>query len=106
MPKYMIRASYTAQGARGLLKDGGTRRKQVIEQLVAGLSGTLEALYFAFGDRDVVMILDLPSDEAATAAALTAAATGAANPTTTVLLTPEQIDAAVKTAVSYAPPGE
>ncbi len=52
------------------------------------------------------MILDLPSDEAATAAALTAAATGAANPTTTVLLTPEQIDAAVKTAVSYAPPGE
>ena len=30
MPKYLIRASYTQEGVQGLLKEGGTKRRQVV----------------------------------------------------------------------------
>ncbi|MEE9284203.1 MAG: GYD domain-containing protein, partial [Dehalococcoidia bacterium] len=58
MPKYMILASYTAEGTRGLLKEGGSKRRAVVESLVKGLGGQLEAFYFAFGENDVVAIID------------------------------------------------
>ena len=59
MPKYLIRASYTTEGVKGLLKEGGTKRKAVVDQMVREMGGSLEAFYFAFGDDDVVAIADL-----------------------------------------------
>jgi uncharacterized protein with GYD domain len=108
MAKYLIRSSYTAEGVKGLLKDGGTKRRQVIEELVRAAGGKLEAYYFAFGDDDLLTILDLPDDATAAALSLGVSASGAVQTSVTVLLTPEEIDQAAKIAASiqYRPPGQ
>ncbi len=105
MPKYMIRASYTVDGVKGLLKEGGSGRRAAIEKTVASAGGSLEGMYFAFGKDDVFVITDLPNNEIAAAIALTVGATGTVSTETTVLLTPEQIDAAVKQSVAFRPAG-
>ncbi len=105
MPKYLFAGSYTAEGARGLLAEGGSGRRDATEKLIASLGGTIEAYYFAFGSDDFFLIADLPGNAAAAAGALTAGATGAINNRTVVLLTPEEVDAATKLSPSYRPPG-
>src|SRR5262245_11465173 len=70
MPKYLYEASYTAEGVKGLLKDGGSKRRAAVETLVKGLGGRVEALYFAYGDRDAYVIVDLPDSASATAVSL------------------------------------
>lgn len=105
MGKYMITGSYTAEGAQGLLQDGGTGRKQAVEELLASVGGSLDAIYFMFGDDDVMLICDAPDDESVASAAITAAASGMVAARTTVLLTPEQLDAASQKSPSYRPPG-
>ncbi|MBI2855349.1 MAG: GYD domain-containing protein [Chloroflexi bacterium] len=106
MPKYLVRGSYTVDGIKGLLKEGGSARKSHIEQLIRGMGGTVEAFYFAFGGDDVVVIIDLPDGASATALSLAVAAGGAFRPTTTVLITPEEMDQAAGITVSYRPPGQ
>jgi uncharacterized protein with GYD domain len=105
MPKYMIHASYTVAGVKGLQSKGGSSRRDAIAEMLEGLGGSLESMYFAFGDADVVVIADLPDNEAATAVALTVNAAGGAATKTWVLLTPEEVDAAAKLSVSYRAPG-
>ena len=105
MAKYLLHASYSAEGSKGLLKDGGTKRVNAARALIESLGGKLEALYFAFGDADVVAIVDLPDNAAAAAASLAIAGTGALNGKMTVLLTPEDIDQAARKSPSYTPPG-
>ena len=106
MPKYLAHASYTVEGLKGLLKDGGSKRREVVEQLIKGLGGTLEAFYYAFGDDDIFAIMDLPDNVSATASSLVINAAGAAKMKITVLLTPEEVDQATKTSVDYSPPGQ
>ena len=105
MPKYLIHASYTAEGLKGLLKDGGTKRRDAAEALVKSVGGTMEAFYFSFGENDAFVIIDVPDNEAAAAAAVTVSATGLVNASTTVLITPEEMDEATKRATSYTQPG-
>jgi uncharacterized protein with GYD domain len=105
MPKYLFTGTYTAEGARGVLKEGGSGRREATEKLLKSVGGTLEAYYFAFGSDDFYLIADLPSNTAAAAGSLTAAATGALGLRTVVLLTPEEVDAATKLAPTYRPPG-
>jgi uncharacterized protein with GYD domain len=105
MPKYLLSASYSAEGSKGLLKDGGTKRVAAARTLVESLGGKLETLYFAFGDTDVVAIVDLPDNAAAAAASLTIAGSGALTGKMTVLLTPEEIDQAARKSGTYTPPG-
>ena len=105
MPKYLVAGSYTAEGARGLLKEGGSARRAATEQLITSLGGTLEAYYFAFGSDDFYIIADMPGNAAIAAAALTAGGSGAVNPRTIVLLTPEEVDAASKLSPRYRAPG-
>jgi uncharacterized protein with GYD domain len=105
MPKYLVTGSYTAEGARGVLAEGGTGRRAATEKLIASLGGKVEAYYFAFGGDDFYLIADLPGHAAAAAGALTAAASGAISTRTVVLLTPEELDAATKLSPSYRPPG-
>ena len=106
MPKYLAHASYTVEGLKGLLKDGGSKRREVVEQLAKGLGGTLEALYYAFGDDDVFAIFDFPDNVSATAVSLVINAAGGATVKITVLLTPEEVDQATKKTVDYRPPGQ
>ena len=106
MPKYLVNASYTEAGLKGLLKDGGSKRREAVAQLVKGLGGKLEAFYYAFGDDDIFAIMDLPDNVSATASSLVINAAGAAKMKITVLLTPEEVDQATKTSVDYSPPGQ
>jgi len=105
MGKYMITATYSTEGVRGLLADGGTGRKEAIEALLDSVGGKLESAYFMFGSDDVIIIFDAPDDETVAAIALTVSSTGMVGARTTVLLTPEQVDAATKKSPSYRPPG-
>jgi uncharacterized protein with GYD domain len=104
MPKYLIEASYTREGVAGVLAQGGTNRRDAAAKTVASLGGQLESIYFAFGDRDVIVIADMPDNEAA-AVAMAVNASGGLVMKTTPLLTPEQVDEATKRSVDYRPPG-
>ena len=105
MPKYLFQASYTQSGLKGLLKEGGTSRREAVEKAIKSLGGALEAYYYAFGYHDVYAIADLPDNVSTTAFALIANAAGTAKVQTTVLITPEEVDQAVKKSVDYRPPG-
>ena len=106
MSKYMIKASYSPEGIKGVMAKGGTARVAAVEKLAAGVGGTLESFYFAFGGDDIYAIVDAPSHEAMAAIAGTVTGTGALSGyETIVLLTAEQIDAAANLAVDYTPPG-
>ena len=106
MKKYLIQASYNANGVKGLLVDGGSQRKIAVEKMVAGLGGKMESFYYAFGEHDVYAIMELPDDISAAAAGLTINSSGLVAVSTTVLLSPEDIDAASKKSVNYRAPGQ
>ena len=105
MPKYLLKVSYTAEGVKGVLKDGGSARRRAAEAAVKSTGGSLEAMYFAFGDDDVFCIIDAPDNVSVAAASMAIGATGLVKPTTVVLLTAEEVDQAVKKTVSYTAPG-
>ena len=105
MPKYLIKASYTAEGVKGVMKDGGTKRRQAAEAAVKSTGGKLEGFYFAFGDADVIVIVDAPDNASIAAASMAIGASGLITAKTVVLLTPEEVDQAVKKGATYTPPG-
>jgi uncharacterized protein with GYD domain len=106
VPKYLVQASYTLEGAKGLLKDGGTKRRAVVQEMLKALGGTVEAFYYAFGESDAYVVLDVPDHVTATALALAVNASGAVRTRTTVLITPEEVDQAIGKAVAYRAPGQ
>jgi uncharacterized protein with GYD domain len=105
MPKFLLEVAYTAQGAKGVLKDGGSKRRAAAQKAIKSLGGKMEAFYFAFGDADAIVIADLPDAVSAAAMSMTVAASGAMSARVRVLLTPEDIDKAAKKTAAYTPPG-
>ena len=105
MPKFLIKASYTTEGVKGLLKDGGSGRRKAVEKLVSSVGGKLDGVWFAFGDDDVFVLGDLPDNASAAAVSLSVSASGAVRCTTVPLLTVEEMDAATKKSVDYRKPG-
>jgi uncharacterized protein with GYD domain len=105
MPKYLIRANYAGEGVKGLLKEGGTSRRAAADAAIKSVGGRIEAFYYAFGDTDLYVIADLPDHASAAALALTVSGSGAMAATTTVLLTPEELDQASKKTPEFRPPG-
>ena len=105
MPKYLLKVSYTAEGVKGVLKDGGTARKKAAEAAVKSTGGSLESMYFAFGDDDVYCIVDGPDNASMAAASMAIGASGLVKATTVPLLTAEEIDQAAKKTVTYTAPG-
>jgi uncharacterized protein with GYD domain len=106
MPKYLVQGSYTAEGAKGLRKDGGSKRRQIVEALLKEVGGKLDALYFTFGDTDVVCVVDAPDNVSIAAVSLAVNASGLTSLRTIPLLTPEEMDAAAKKQISYRGPGQ
>ena len=106
MAKYLFEVSYTAQGAEGLLKGGGSKRRTAAEQAIKSVGGKLESFYFAFGDADVFAIADMPDQASATAVSLAIGASGGAHCKTIVLMTPEEVDQASKKPMTYKAPGK
>ena len=105
MPKYMLEVSYTLDGVKGVVSKGGAAREAAARAAAESVGGSLDSLYFAFGDTDVFAVVDLPDNAAAAALALSVTAAGGANVRTVVLLTPEEIDTATGKSVRYTPPG-
>ncbi len=105
MAKYLLQASYTAEGVKGLLKDGGSARRDVATSLLESLGGTVEAFYFGFGSSDAYVVVDMPDNASAAAAALAVTATGAVTTEIVVLMTPEEVDEACSKSPAYQPPG-
>jgi len=106
MPKYLVHAKYTTEGIRGLTSDSASGRRADVQTAVKALGGTVEAFYFAFGDDDVVMILDLPDNTKVAALYLASATSGAVHLRTVPLLTVEEVDQALEIKMHYRPPGE
>ncbi len=106
MPRYLLQANYVGDGIKGLLKEGGSSRRAAVDKLLKSVGGTLEAFYYAFGETDAYVIVDVPDNVTAAAVALTVNASGAAAVRTTVLMTPEEVDTATKKSPSYRPPGQ
>ena len=104
MPKYLFEARYTNEGVKGLVREGGTGRRAVIEKACASAGGKLEAMYFAFGGVDAYVIADMPDNVTAAALALAVNQGGTAATNTVVLMTAEEVDAAGKKAIAYSPP--
>lgn len=105
MPKYLVRANYVGDGIKGLMAEGGTKRRDAVEASLASVGGTLESLYYAFGDTDVFGIGDFPDEASATAWSLMINSTGAVTLNLVPLMTPEDLDAAVAKTPSYRAPG-
>ena len=105
MPKSLIKASYTAEGTKGLMKAGGTARRAAVQKMLEGMGGKLETFYFAYGADDVYAVFDLPDTASAIAAGLAVNSSGAVRVSTTPLITPEEVDAACKKLPEYQAPG-
>jgi uncharacterized protein with GYD domain len=105
MPKFLVRAKYTAEGTQGLLKSSGSARKKAVEDLMASLGGKLEAFYFSLGNDDAIIIIDLPSTEVALSTAFAVRASGMVQSTATALFTVDEVDRAIEHHAKYRPPG-
>ena len=105
MPKYLFHGSYTPEGFKGLLAEGGSKRVEAAKQALKSVGGTLEAFYFAFGENDFYIIVDLPDNVSTTAISFAGNVSETFRIETVVLLTPEEVDEAVKKSVNFRPPG-
>jgi uncharacterized protein with GYD domain len=104
MPKFLVRGSYSPEGAKGLLKEGASGRKEAVEKMVSGAHGKIEAFYYSFGEDDVVLIIDLPDNKAAASISLAVNSTGMVSIKSTPLMTMAEIDEACKATVNYRAP--
>ena len=105
MSKYLVRANYVGNGVKGLLAEGGTKRRDAARAAIESGGGTLDSMYFAFGETDVFGIADFPDEASATAVSLMINASGSVAINLTPLMTPEDVDAAVAKTASYRAPG-
>ena len=105
MARYLWQVSYTADGVKGVLAEGGTGRRAAVEALLGSVGGRLVSFDFAFGSDDVIVIAEVPDNVTAASVGLTVAAAGAASIRTTVLISPDEIDAAAKKTIDYRAPG-
>jgi uncharacterized protein with GYD domain len=106
MANYLVMASYSPDGIKGVLKSGGTARVDAVSKAVQGLGGKMHSFHFAFGGDDAYVLVELPDNVAAAALGLAVSSTGLASVKTIVLLTPAEIDEAAKRQVAYTPPGK
>ena len=106
MPKYLLQARYNADGVRGVMKDGGTKREAAARSLVESLGGTVESFYFCHGDSDAVVICEFPDVASALAGVLAVNASGLVSASTTPLLSPKDVDAAAQKSGKYRAPGQ
>lgn len=105
MPKFLVNASYSSEGTRGLLKEGGTSRQIMVKDMISRTGGKLEFFYYCFGESDVVAVVEVPDYATAAALSMGIKATGAVNIYLTPLISPEEIDEASKKSFAYRAPG-
>jgi len=105
MSKYLFSGSYTPEGFKGLMKEGGSKRIEAAKQALGSVGGSLEAFYFSFGEYDFYIIVDLPDNITTTAVTLAGNVSGTFSIKGVPLLTATELDEAVKKSVDFRPPG-
>ena len=105
MPMYLVQASLSVDALEGTLSEGGTQREAALRETIEGLGGKLVGFYYAYGEYDVVTLVEAPDNVTVAAIAATVGAAGVASTNTTELLTPEEMDEVAEKSVSYRPPG-
>lgn len=106
MTKYLFEANYVDEGIKGLIREGGTKRRDAVVEALKSVGGSLDCFYYAFGDTDVLGVFDIPDQASAAALSLMINSTGAVNLMLKPLMTPEDIDEAVKKTPAYRAPGQ
>lgn len=106
MPKYLFYGTYTPEGYRGLMAEGGSIRIDVSRRALGSVGGSLEAFYYSNGEQDFYIIVNLPDHVTATAVTLIGNASGTFAIKAVPLLTPEEMDQAVRLKVDFRPPGQ
>jgi len=106
MPKYLFYGSYTSKGYQGLMKEGGSVRIDVANRALQSVGGSLESFYYSNGEQDFYIIVDLPDHVVSTAVTLIGNASGTFRIRAVPLLTPVEMDDAVKLNVDFRAPGE
>jgi uncharacterized protein with GYD domain len=106
MPKFLIEASYTTDGLKGLQKDKASGRLAAVKEALASLGGTLDSMHYSLGTDDVIVIVDVPDAGAAAAFSAAASASGRVRTKTTALLTIAEMDEALSKAPAYRAPGQ
>ncbi len=105
MARYLWKVSYSVDGAKGLIAEGGTARRTVVQKLVKSVGGKLVSFDFALGEDDAYVIAEIPNATDVAAVSLAVAASGGARVTTVELLTPAEMDKAAKRNIAYRAPG-
>ena len=90
MTKYLFEANYVGEGIKGLMREGGTKRRDALVDALKSVGGTLECFYYAFGERDVLGVFEVPSPSDAAALSLMINSSGSVNVRLKPLLTPER----------------
>jgi uncharacterized protein with GYD domain len=103
---FLLKSTYTVDGLSGLVRDGGTKRVEVVRALIEDAGGRVESMYFAFGEEDTYVICELPDHRTAAALAIAIGAAGGLRVQVTPLLTPAEVDAATRERTVYTPPGD
>lgn len=106
MTKYLFEANYVGDGIKGLMREGGTKRREALTEALSSVGGTLECFYYAFGDVDVLGVFEVPDQTDAAALSLMINSSGSVDVRLKPLMTPEDIDAAAKKTPSYRAPGQ
>lgn len=105
MPRFLLESTYTPDGVKGLVADGGTKRAEVARRAIEGCGGRMESLFFSFGKYDTYAVCELPDHKAAAALAIAIRAAGGVHTRISPVLTPEEVDEATRTKLSYQAPG-
>ena len=105
MSKYLFYGSYSEEGYKGLLDEGGSKRIEAAKQALGSVGGSLEAFNFSFGENDFYIIVDLPDNVTTTAVTLAGNVSGTFNIKGVPLLTALELDEAIAKSVNFRPPG-
>jgi uncharacterized protein with GYD domain len=106
MSKYLVRVSFKSEGIRQVLtKAKASGLRGAVGKLVEAAGGKLEAWYFAFGEDDVIALLELPDNVAAASLSVAANAAGFINLHVTPLLTVDEMDKAIEKSAGLPVPG-
>ncbi|AXJ09495.1 GYD domain-containing protein [Arthrobacter sp. PM3] len=106
MSKYLFESNYVGEGIKGLMREGGTKRRDAVVEALKSAGGSLECFYYAFGETDVVGVFDIPDQANAAALSLLINSTGSVSLRLKPLMTPEDLDEAAKKTPSYRAPGQ
>ena len=107
MPYFMLQAAFTPEAWAALIKNPSDVRARN-RALVEALGGKLVDAWFAFGEYDVIMIVEFPDNVSAATAAVIANAGGSGKAVkTTPLLSVEESIAVMEKAggLPYTRPG-